>query len=709
MQGLALPQGIRPSGSLRSSARRSRIQPQSAVLDAPVASKAVVLPPSLKNNVVVLDAPNPDAPGGVTKVYLLAMSHVSKRSVEQVKELVRAVKPDVVGVELCKDRVGLLVDTSTDTPMNLLWHCRKIMIDGLPSAPEWPTWEQLAPGLRCQLGRPVTQQDIEADVITLLSTGLFRSCRPACATATNSEAPAFLDEAAEGVPAAAAGEEGKEGGSGALRCVPPLGAIKFVVTERSLPPLIEMSVRVDSSLKSLGVPQSKLDDVCAAAIADNSSTRKDGALPALTALLRARQAFKDLFPGMPVVVTFAGVDNGRVEAIVKAERPGAPFVTGFESSAQGGEGWGVEPFRPAKPLTKLSPKMFLTQDSLAALRGVAGKGAEVAAPGAAAAGAPARARITPLTQFKAWSREQIDNCKQFSYEGPAVNDTLGLLMTALFAKGQAAAARKVGLTPGAAWQAAMAAASEVGAQQVVLVDRPTVITERKLSDAVTQAAGWRLGAAGALVLSSFIGFLATDFITETNEIAAFMGVLAAATALVWPLYGPIAQVGKLASMSAEEIEEAVAVKQPISSGDLSQPLKLFGEDALLDWPGALPSIIRDRDTYMAKALAGTATGRAAFCPAYVRDEVNGQTVWRLMMPENGPMASAPAGSGDGEFKPLKGVKSVVGVIGSAHVRGMIREWDACVKSPADVADLLVCEGQKIEEPAAPAPPAPAAK
>ncbi|GFH28814.1 uncharacterized protein HaLaN_27365, partial [Haematococcus lacustris] len=38
----------------------------------------IKLPDSLLNSVVVLDAPNPAAPGGVTKVYLLAMSHVSK-------------------------------------------------------------------------------------------------------------------------------------------------------------------------------------------------------------------------------------------------------------------------------------------------------------------------------------------------------------------------------------------------------------------------------------------------------------------------------------------------------------------------------------------------------------------------------------------------------------------------------------------------------
>ena len=64
-------------------------------------------------------------------------------------------------------------------------------------------------------------------------------------------------------------------------------------------------------------------------------------------------------------------------------------------------------------------------------------------------------------------------------------------------------------------------------------------------------------------------------------------------------------------MTAAEIEDAVAIKEPIASGDLSQPLKLFGEDALLDWPGAMGAILRDRDTFMAKALVGVATGEGA--------------------------------------------------------------------------------------------------
>lgn len=53
----------------------------------------------------------------------------------QVKELIRAVKPEVVMVELCKDRVGLLVDERVETQVTNLWHTRKVLGDFLTQAP----------------------------------------------------------------------------------------------------------------------------------------------------------------------------------------------------------------------------------------------------------------------------------------------------------------------------------------------------------------------------------------------------------------------------------------------------------------------------------------------------------------------------------------------------------------------------------------------
>jgi pheromone shutdown protein TraB len=59
--------------------------------------------------VAVLEAPNPAALGGTVPVYVLGMSHVSRASCEDIEALIRLVRPDVVAVELCKDRVSGLV------------------------------------------------------------------------------------------------------------------------------------------------------------------------------------------------------------------------------------------------------------------------------------------------------------------------------------------------------------------------------------------------------------------------------------------------------------------------------------------------------------------------------------------------------------------------------------------------------------------------
>ena len=58
---------------------------------------------------VVLEAPNPAAPGGKTAVYLLGMSHVSRASCRDIEALISAVRPDIVAVELCRDRVSGLI------------------------------------------------------------------------------------------------------------------------------------------------------------------------------------------------------------------------------------------------------------------------------------------------------------------------------------------------------------------------------------------------------------------------------------------------------------------------------------------------------------------------------------------------------------------------------------------------------------------------
>ncbi len=82
-------------------------------------------------------------------------------------------------------------------------------------------------------------------------------------------------------------------------------------------------------------------------------------------------------------------------------------------------------------------------------------------------------------------------------------------------------------------------------------------------------------------------------------------------------------------------------------------------------------------------------GTSSFSPVFVRDQVDGQQVWRFAVPDVAPVAAAPAGLGDGALtEPLRGVRTVVGIVGSAHVPGMVRQWKEALDKPSDVETLL---------------------
>ena len=55
----------------------------------------------------------------------------------------------------------------------------------------------------------------------------------------------------------------------------------------------------------------------------------------------------------------------------------------------------------------------------------------------------------------------------------------------------------------------------------------------------------------------------------------------------------------------------------ILQGGGNDLVKLWGEDALLDWPGALTPVIHERDAYMAKTILAAVQGTALLsCPPY---------------------------------------------------------------------------------------------
>lgn len=126
-------------------------------------------------------------------VYILGASHVSRQSCSQTAQLISTTKPDIVLLELCKDRVDLLVDPSRPAPKH--WHSRVVKFNSSFAQQSTGTaCKKLLARLRCRPGRPFSAYDIEQDCIQLLSSGLFASVTPVTQPATLSDAPMFVHD-----------------------------------------------------------------------------------------------------------------------------------------------------------------------------------------------------------------------------------------------------------------------------------------------------------------------------------------------------------------------------------------------------------------------------------------------------------------------------------------------------------------------------------
>ena len=63
----------------------------------------------------------------------------------------------VVVVELCRDRVGLMLNP--DGPMGVqLWNSRQLSISGLPKADSWPTEREVLSGRRLSQSRHLSKR-----------------------------------------------------------------------------------------------------------------------------------------------------------------------------------------------------------------------------------------------------------------------------------------------------------------------------------------------------------------------------------------------------------------------------------------------------------------------------------------------------------------------------------------------------------------------
>lgn len=87
---------------------------------------------------------------------------------------------------------------------------------------------------------------------------------------------------------------------------------------------------------------------------------------------------------------------------------------------------------------------------------------------------------------------------------------------------------------------------------------------------------------------------------------------------------------------------------------------------------------------MAKTLAAAANGTAqGLTPAYVRAAggAASEALLRYAMPKGANPVVCPEGYGEGQFQPLPEGRTVVGVVGTAHMRGIIRAWAEAQRNP----------------------------
>ena len=132
------------------------------------------------------------------QVFILGASHVSRQSCTHATQLISTIKPEVVLLELCKDRVDLLVDPSMPPPQH--WHSRAINFhSNFPQQSSFTAaaCKKLLSRLRCQPGRFFSAYDIEQDCIQLLASGMFASVVPVTQPASFADAPMFVHDSSQ--------------------------------------------------------------------------------------------------------------------------------------------------------------------------------------------------------------------------------------------------------------------------------------------------------------------------------------------------------------------------------------------------------------------------------------------------------------------------------------------------------------------------------
>lgn len=578
--------------------------------------------PNQKTNheVVLHVKSNPNNRQSNAKVVLLGIAHVSAESVRATRNAVRKYKPDVVLVELCKDRVQLVMDDPKEPDPRSKWYAKETRVEGFHGLEQETLLEiaGIAPG------RGVTRDDIETGIKMLVATGCFDQVVPITEPADAEQMPTFYFDA----QTYSATDLTCEGG---FQQVNPLRCLGYRVKERSLPPLGGLEYRIDPSAARMD--KSKIE-LCLKktgeqALKDNTTTVQTCCLVRKELLHLASQAGLD--PNR-ICTDFHNLENNKPVLVhISVSETALPKAyTGMGSSAD---------VSFAVQMTSEGQKADTQDRSSKKTRATRGGGASPSTPA--------------------------------SLLGDALSRSYGAV--------QASAGEKLGVQPGAAWRAALEEAAACGVKQVHLGDRPVSITKARMGAAIWAGTQPKLaGLAGICSAASVAASVAGDASPIPLGVALGGSVAVGVLGSAWLLSGPLREIAEFASQDPEEIEESVQaeLRKPLDDQEM---WKLDGEDALVEWEGADRTIITERDEYMAYTLYAAATGNLVASPAFVYEADSPTTgYFRYCVGEGLPEKARPGegelGHGAPEYLPLTNVSTVLGIVGAAHVRGIVDVW-----------------------------------
>jgi len=596
---------------------------------------------------------------GDREIYLLGVSHVSRRSVEQTEALVDAVKPDALMLELCLARSGLLVreedSFGAGNEERAFYVNGKFRIVGMPTGPGFPTAEEVLDwaGASVQPGQPLTRPNFDQLVKNLLSTGIFSSVRIQADRPPPSSVPLYMSRrriwhkilpSRTYIPWQLDEDAPKE-----LFPVYPLGDVIFNCTERK--GMLATMENIDLT----GDVPGELSDLKERILGWFKETKST-----VRTLMLARKAILDVQPTSKI--DFMGGDSKNI--LISIQDLGGMKLsgsnTGLEVTVYDGRGAGIMP-------------TTVEGYTIPKVPGAEGESQWLSKRG---------------VEWKAWSDVDKRMAPEtlVDYINNPVASQLGQFLISRFGKLQDKAGRKCQINPGEAWQTAVAAAVNNGAKMVVLGDELALKTQAELAkNLFGRLATW--ATTGALTAGAGAFLQMNPELGESLPIQdphLYVYGLAAAQVLgvCANLYNPVRTMQQFARQKGSTIESKLEIQEPLELS--SAPHLLEGEDALLDWPGAREVVLDMRNKFMADTLFRMIRGKPARTPAYVTFENSdtGDVLQRFLIGPGEKNDANPIGVGVGEYETPE-LRRIVAVVGAAHVHGIREEVQRLLRSASD--------------------------